>query len=176
MIFSKNQIRTNEDDARIPFDCIGEDDGEITLLYRKLPSYKIDGAIEKTCTFFHSLKNQPKNVDLIRLIQDREVIAFMRDAKDSVKGELIEFNVPASVIMLLDAIQYAPDNVPIDDELRAIRDEGEMGMIQLALLNMGINANSVFITQKHRQGWRYRNGKFTKTPVIQVPYEPVEKP
>lgn len=66
--------------------------------------------------------------------------------------ERIQFNVPANVIMLLDAAK----NMGTQPDLEAIRLEAESWMLQLALLNEGCNPGSVFLNQAVEAGWRYR--------------------
>lgn len=63
----------------------------------------------------------------------------------------IEFNVPATIIMLLDACKDL--NRPVNPS--SIREEAEIGMLQIALLNQAINPGSPFLVKAHAEGWRY---------------------
>jgi hypothetical protein len=71
-----------------------------------------------------------------------------------------EFNFPADVIMLVDAMLLV-DRVPDPDAretLAHIRAAGEQAMLQLAFFNLGLQVPSPFINKVHEAGWRYAGG------------------
>lgn len=64
----------------------------------------------------------------------------------------IEFNVPATLVMLVETARA--DSRPLDTS--SVMIEAEAGMLQIALLNQGINPGSPFINAAQADGWRYR--------------------
>lgn len=64
----------------------------------------------------------------------------------------IEFNIPATVIMLIETSKELGKPV----SLALIAAEAEQGMLQIALLNQGLNPGSPFINAAQVAGWRYR--------------------
>lgn len=69
-----------------------------------------------------------------------------------------EFNFPADVIMLTDALLLDHTLPKALDILKSIRAAGEQGMLQIAFFNLGLQVPSPFIIRAHEAGWRYQGG------------------
>lgn len=95
-----------------------------------------------------------------------ELLERARFSEKTAPHEL-EYNVPASIIMLCDAalsswrLKHSPEQsvgvlLPAVEQCRST---AEMGMLQLALLNEDINPGSSFIVVAFSNGWRWRSEK-----------------
>lgn len=103
---------------------------------------------------------------MLTATRSADFVAEARKAAELPRSKSIEFNVPATLLMLLEVREQVVEGQPIDKQLTsyrlALRDAracAEEGMVQIALLNEGINPGSAFIIQAVAKGWRYRIDK-----------------
>lgn len=108
----------------------------------------------RTQSFGH-IKTLPDAIEALPLCQTPDDFEALAQRIDE-SSQPAEFNFHADVIMLVDALLLR-EEMPTDirECLRRIQEAGEQGMLQLALMNRGIQAPSPFIIKAHEAGWRY---------------------
>lgn len=90
--------------------------------------------------------------DFTKIVSTQAFLEASQNEADAWPMSSIEFNVPANLVMLVESSRAS--GKPMNPS--SVESEAESGMLQIALLNLGMNPGSPFINSANLAGWRYR--------------------